>query len=158
MALQSTTALATITLQAASSEVTFTGIPSTYRDLVLVTSGTFTGATEGYFYLDFNLDTGANYNRVDMYANGSAVSSGVYSNLIPITLRNTTSLNVTHILDYSATDKHKTVLTRNNTSADVFGLAGRWANTAAINSVRVRAFGAYSLSAGTTVSLYGRIA
>lgn len=158
MALQSTTALASITLQSSASEIVLSAIPNIYRDLILVINGSYTGGTEGYFYLDFNLDTVSSYGRVDMYGNGSTASSGAFANLIPITLGNTTTLNITQIIDYSATDKHKSILTRNNKASDFFALTGRWANTAAINSIRIRPFSSYSISAGTNISLYGRVA
>lgn len=147
--------LGNITLSNSASQITFGSIPTSFKDLVLVIKGAFTGSGEGYFYLDFNGDTGANYNRVVMYANGSTASSATFANLIPITLRDSQSQHLSHIMDYSSTDKHKVVLTRNDTSADLFALVGRWANTAAINSVRIRAYAAYSLATGTTISLYG---
>ena len=148
-----------ITLAATSSTVTFSNIPQNYGDLVLVTSATYSGASQGFFYLDFNLDTNnSNYSRVDMYGNGSGFSSAAFANLIPMTLSSVQSLNITQVMEYSATDKHKTILTRNNTNTDTFALAGRWANTAATTSLRFRAYGAYSFAIGSTFSLYGLVA
>jgi hypothetical protein len=58
-------------------------------------------------------------------------------------------------MDYSATDKHKTVLVRSNIPADtVAAHAVRWANTAAITTVGVAAISG-TWSAGTTFALYG---
>lgn len=148
-------ALANYTVPSNATSVTFASIPATYRDLVLVINGTYSGATEGYFYMYFNSDTGANYSRIVVYGDGSSASSTSFTNLIPVTLRNTQSTNISHIMDYSATDKHKTVLSRNNSNTDLYALAGRWANTAAITSIEIRAFGAYSLATNTTLSLYG---
>jgi hypothetical protein len=60
-------ALATTTLGATAASVTFSSIPATYRDLVLVYNGT-TSANIGVD-VEFNGDTNsANYSRVFMYA------------------------------------------------------------------------------------------
>jgi hypothetical protein len=63
-------------------------------------------------------------------------------------------------MDYSATDKHKTVLSRNNVAGGgVDAFANRWANTAAITSVEVRvSTGGQFFATPTTLSLYGVIA
>jgi hypothetical protein len=58
-------------------------------------------------------------------------------------------------MDYSATDKHKTVLSRANNAANgVTAIAGRWASTSAITSI-VLTFQSSSLATGSTVALYG---
>jgi hypothetical protein len=58
-------------------------------------------------------------------------------------------------MDYSATDKHKTVLIRQNSVADsAFAMGARWANTAAITSIQL-SLGAATFSTGTTFALYG---
>jgi hypothetical protein len=59
-------------------------------------------------------------------------------------------------MDYAATDKHKTVLTRNNVSGTgVEAQAARWANTAAITSVTVITSSGAGFATGTVISLYG---
>ena len=61
---------------------------------------------------------------------------------------------VLQIMDYSATDKHKTALARNNVAGiGVEASATRWANTAAITSVQVYV-DTGSFAIGTTLSLY----
>jgi hypothetical protein len=60
---------------------------------------------------------------------------------------------IINIQDYSATDKHKTWISRGNwgwTSA--FG--GRWANTNAITSVKILVSGT-TFQSGATFALYG---
>ena len=47
-------ALATTTLGATASSVTFSSIPATYRDLVLVTNAQTTTALGDYYILQFN--------------------------------------------------------------------------------------------------------
>jgi hypothetical protein len=60
------------------------------------------------------------------------------------------------IMDYSATDKHKTVLMRvGNTSYATTMAAGRWANTAAVTGVQFFSPGGANFTAGSTFTLYG---
>jgi hypothetical protein len=65
------------------------------------------------------------------------------------------NVTIVHIMDYSATDKHKTVLSRaNRASSGVDAIAGRWASTSAITSIKYFASGR-TLDIGSTVALYG---
>ena len=60
------------------------------------------------------------------------------------------------LLDYSATDKHKTILVRFGSNSDSIALAaaGRWASTSAITSIRIyRETGSFAI--GSTFELYG---
>jgi hypothetical protein len=58
-------------------------------------------------------------------------------------------------MDYSATDKHKTILSRANVAGTfTMALAGRWANTSAINQVSIFRTG-QTFSSGSVLSLYG---
>jgi hypothetical protein len=63
-------------------------------------------------------------------------------------------------MDYSATDKHKTGLIRDNgqqgSDLAVRAYAARWANTAAITSIQYFTT-AGNLNTGFTLSLYGVI-
>jgi hypothetical protein len=159
------TALANITLGSSASSVTFSSIPATYRDLVIVVSGVSSGTT--WFGFRFNSDTGSNYSNVWMQANadGAAPISGSNSttNIMPweanVLQASTPFTITTQVMDYSATDKHKTTLSRTGGSVGGVGLmtsagAGRWANTAAITTVAAVASGG-SLGAGLTFALYG---
>ena len=168
MALQSTTAIATVTLQSASSIVTFSGIPNTYRDLTLVITATTTATAFSNGELRFNADTGNNYSRVQVI--GAPPSPGTFNfagggeNALKSILFGddlVKSINSFKIMDYSATDKHKTVLMRSSMIAAgedrVMMAAGRWASTSVVNSITVFPTGA-SFTAGTSVYLYGVIA
>jgi hypothetical protein len=154
-------ALATITLGSSASTVTFSSIPATYRDLVLVAQHKVTGA--GETDVQFNADTGNNYTTVTMRGGASAsVFSATYTanGIKPQnSVGGSTSTNdffQLEIMDYSATDKHKTSLLRsgNASSAFVQNHNVRWANTAAITSVKCTATGT-SYASGSTFSLYG---
>jgi hypothetical protein len=153
------TPLATVTLGSSAASVTFSSIPATYRDLILVANFTGSAANEDAD-IAFNSDTAANYTRVAMFAN--TAGPGTFSNTsrsvsaIYSSNRTTTILNV---MDYSATDKHKTILNRfsNAGQSEVVAYAHRWANTAAITSLSLIARTG-TFSSASTFNLFGVIA
>jgi hypothetical protein len=157
------TALANVTLTGSDSEVVFASIPSGYRDLILVVAGTINNTTNPRVRL--NADTGNNYSNVWMGGSGSSATSGSNSSvnyLYAGVMFTDQSNNIMQIMDYSATDKHKTMLTRGNAATSTSGQAtsawaGRWANNAAVTSVTFL-IDTYSMNSGTTLSLYGVIA
>lgn len=155
MALQSTTALSTITLQAAAAEITFSGIPNTYRDLVVVFNGSISTSSNSPFYVNGDLTSG-NYSKVSAWGTGSGTGSGAFFGAIWAGYPNVVTYT---FVDANATDKHKTVLVRcNGASNEVSMQAVRWANTTAISSMTFAAGSTYTYTAGSTFSLYGRIA
>jgi hypothetical protein len=148
--------LATVTLGASASSVTFSSIPATYRDLILVFAGSATALSSPGVRL--NSDTGSNYSDVTMNGSGSVASSAAETRSFALLGRMSTSqsVSVIQIMDYSASDKHKTMLGRGNAADDfVRAAAARWANTAVVTSVSVMNA---TFNAGTTFSLYGVIA
>ena len=154
------TPLATVTLGATASSVTFSSIPATYRDLILVARPTSASGTV-VITLKVNSDSGNNYNQVGMFGTGSTTgsftnSSVAYLNFLDV---DTTAngIGIVQVMDYSATDKHKTILARRNQFDSVSAQASRWANTAAITSVQLNTLSG-SLAAGSTFNLYGVIA
>lgn len=162
MALQNTTALATITLQEASSTVTFSEIPNTYRDLVLLIHADGTAQTE--LYIRINGDTGATYTSVRMQGSGSTAGGATYSGTNGMRLNGNgdimTNFSFNAVIsfpDCSATDKHKTVLSRTNSSNGVDACAGRYPSTNAISSITAYP-NSGSFDVGSTFALFGRIA
>lgn len=164
MALQSMTALASITLQQASASVTFSGVPQNYRDLILDFDGAATAGTN-ILSAQVNGDTAANYPWVRAGGNGSGTFSSTGSSFIPVIFSNdalTTvrSNSIVQFFDYSQTNKHKTILVRENNNASnpaVAMYAVRWASTSGITSITL-SLNANSFIPGTTFDLYGRIA
>jgi hypothetical protein len=155
------TPLATVTLGASAASVTFSSIPATYRDLILVIIGNSSTLSAASVAARPNNDS-VNASGVFMVGTGSTTSSATFTSgifvasLAPSNLSNSTG--ITHIMDYSATDKHKTFLNRNSDAGDFVGAqAERWASTSAITSL-VLIPTSQSLGSGTTFSLYGVIA
>lgn len=151
--------LANVTLSSTASSVTFASIPATYRDLILVVEGLSNVASNAFLY--FNGDnTNGNYANVWALGNGSTTQSGIDGNgaYIGGIYGANRTLNIIQIMDYSATDKQKIRLNRMNVPGDQATMvAGRWANNAAVNSLRFT-LGANTMSIGTTLALYGVIA
>lgn len=150
------TALATITLTSTDTEIIFASIPATYRDLVLVADAT-SDANSG-LYLRFNGISTSTYDTVGAYGNGSSAIS--FSQNLTFTNANFISsgrgTNIIQLMDYSATDKHKTVLARASYAGNQAQMAAAgWASTAAINQVSLFMDGGRSFQSGSTFSLYG---
>ena len=149
------TALANITLGSSASSVTFSSIPATYRDLVFIFQGTSTG-TVGDIVLQLNGDGGLNYSRVQTNNAGSGLNSG-QSGLYPLYFGTGGGRFILNLMDYSATDKHKSALSRgNNSSLDfVTMMASRWASTSAVTTMALSIDSGASFASGSTFALYG---
>jgi hypothetical protein len=144
-------------LASAASSVTFTSIPGTYRDLILVT-GFLGNGGDSFGNIQINSDTGSNYNIVNAVGNGTSASSAAATTTnIAIAGSTTTirNLSIVQFMDYSVTDKHKSILLRANLSSDDTRMvAARWANTAAVTSIQINAV-SNNFAAGSTFYLYG---
>ena len=114
------TPLANITLSAAQTTVTFSSISSAYKDLRLV----YRGNSNGYYgsspSMRFNNDSSNACPTLLTTGDGTSVYGSTANNAwIPINDASYMSpvlpmLITVDIFDYSATDKHKTVLSRAN--------------------------------------------
>lgn len=149
-------ALATKTLTGTATSVTFSSIPGTYRDLILVVNGA--ASTQDNATLTFNGDTtSANYSYMTMRGDGSAVTAATGTGGLVSTFTTGRFVTSVQIMDYSATDKHKTRLSRDDiASFHARAWVSRWANTAAVTSM-VYSAATGNFSIGTTFSLYGVI-
>jgi hypothetical protein len=156
--------IATQTLSTSTATVTFSSIPGTYTDLILITDGTAaaTNGTNG-LKLQFNSDTGNNYSTTFLYGGGASASSGRSSNasFIAVARADTTQSNgITHIQNYSNSTTNKSVLSRGNVAASgQFPLAivyvGLWRSTAAITSMTISHENSVNFNSGFTFTLYG---
>jgi hypothetical protein len=157
----SMTPLATLTLSSAQATVTFSSITGTYRDLRLVIVGkNSAGADQPY--LQANSDTGSNYYICTLEGSGTGTASyasalnGFYTAVNYNNFNSTSpTVLIADFLDYSVTDKQKSVLMRSNSSSQaVAANVTRWANTAAITSLAIKTQ-ASTFAAGSTFTLYG---
>lgn len=152
------TQINSITLAVAAASVTFSSISQAYRDLILVVDASHNSSSDIEFRI--NADTGANYSVVWMGSYVSSTYSGAntYTYLRPDYTGASSGerymVNL-QLMDYSATDKHKTTLSRSNINAAITAAgAHRWANTAAITSI-VCFTGSGTFNAGSSFTLYG---
>ena len=154
------TPIATTTLGSAASSYTFSSIPSTYTDLVLVANcGQVTGNNS--FRFQINSDTGTNYSYTFVQGNGTATGSGRTANDTSgevESLMNTalTGTFIIHFMNYANTTTYKTMIGRGSeASQKVDATVTLWRSTSAINSIKVYPGGGQSFLTGSTFTLYG---
>lgn len=148
--------IATQTLGSSASSVTFSSIPSTYTDLVLISNASMTSGQFAYLY--FNSDTGSNYSRTELIGTGTSAGSFAAANLIPFNFGGTSgqSMNRLNVMNYSNTTTFKTVLWRNDRADDAtLAGVGLWRSTSAINTLALTGFSTATFVAGSTFTLYG---
>jgi hypothetical protein len=155
------TSIATTTLGSAQASYTFTGISSSYTDIILVVDGSESGGSTPELRVgNGSIDTGSNYSYTLMYGTGSSALSGKDASQTSINPAFNPTTNsryniIFQFMNYSNTSTYKTVLIRgNDTTGRVVAEVGLWRSTSAINQIRL--FDIYSnLNAGTTLTLYG---
>lgn len=154
-----------VTLSSTQATVTFTSISGAYTDLVLVLNPIANTATNSYPFMRFNSDSGANYGRTFIRANGTSASTDKAPNetlayLIGGNVVQTDSAfnGIVHINNYSNTTTNKNWLARTNsatgTNAGIEVTAGMWRSTSAITSIAITC-GDNSFVSGSTFTLYG---
>ena len=158
--------IASTTLSSAAATVTFSGIPSTYTDLVIRMSTRVDYATnDGNILIRFNGDTASNYSYTFVYGNGSSTvsSRGSTTRIIGASAtQGTSSTSSTfataelYIPNYLVSQNKPLSIdsaTENNaTEAFRTANAGLWRNTAAITSINLEGGNFVS---GSTFDLYG---
>jgi hypothetical protein len=152
--------LATFTVTSSVASVSFSSISQIYRDLVCVVTAT-NDSTAGVMQMRLNNDGANNYTWLGMTGNGSSGSSGngtinyIRGNNLAYIDTSVGHNSMFHLMDYSATDKHKTVLVRaNNGNRATEAFANRWASTSAVNTIRFNLSTGY-IVAGSTFNLFG---
>ena len=154
------TLIATTTLGSAASSYTFSSIPSTYTDLVVVASGS--GTADIDLSARFNGDSGTNYSRTILAGNGSTATSVRASNASLMRFNydgywtsGSNATTIVNIMNYANTTTYKTVISRsNNAATGTDTLVNLWRSTAAITSLEIYT-SANNFASGTTFTLYG---
>ena len=159
--------IATNTLSSATTSVTFSSIPSTYTDLVIIAQAGVTAVSNaGYMRVgNSSVDTGSNYSTTYFIGSGTTASSGRYTNSsigvsfyqpgygTPTVL---TTTGVSNIMNYANTTTYKTIISRSGaagTSAEVG--VGLWRSTAAINIITLYPEASTTWVSGSIFTLYG---
>lgn len=157
-------AIATTTLSGATVTVTFSGITQVYRDLIVVMETNGASASYPYTQMQFN-NTGSSSLYDGPVASASSGTSaggwwsGVNGDSFQFTYYNPGSSDMmifqATILDYSVTDKSKTVLARQAGQNSQEFMTARFRSTASITSLKIFSWGSVGYNAGTRISLYG---
>ena len=158
-------AITTQTLTSTANSITFSSIPGTYTDLVIVAIGqAYTSPSYGNLQLQFNGDSGINYSVTQFRENaGTAATnrSSSASNLLATSFLDwgTANQNVGHsiinIFNYANTTTYKSTISRGNIPPYRTELhTGLWRSTAAITSILV-AVNDTPINIGSIFTLYG---
>lgn len=142
-----------------ASTITFSSIPSTYTDLILV-ANVFTTANANQVLRVNGDSTSGLYSTTYLTGNGTVASSGRYTAgnafVIQTNIYATTTIPAFHIIqfnDYANTNKFKTVATRaGKVDQATEAFVGLWRNTNAITSISISG-GTFTTNAEFT--LYG---
>jgi hypothetical protein len=162
-------ALDKVTVGTATPSITFSSIPQTYTDLVIVSNSTPTTSGGVDLYLTVNGDTTSGlYSKTHIAGYGSSAGSTRFSgdNRIPTFWQvgpdNTQPFTVNYsINNYTNTSVFKTVLARagafQSSASEVNAFIGLWRNTNAITSVTLTVSSG-NFAVGSTFELYGILA
>lgn len=150
--------IATTTLSSNAASTTFTSIPSTYTDLIIIVQGYMTA--DENVYLQFNSDTASNYSNTTLGGDASSAFSNRTSNqsklLVGGLFTSSTGQAIHHVFNYANTTTNKTVLTRSDTAGNIVqARVGLWRSTSAITSILIGADSSSNFISGATFTLYG---
>lgn len=154
--------IATNTLSSATNSVSFTSIPGTYTDLILVISAWHATASS-QVAMRFNSDSGSNYSYTRLLGSGTAVSTerDINKSTIMLAYVNSTASSpniICSIQDYSNSTTNKTTLNRFNTTGNWNNLGatvGLWRSTAAVTSVTISPADGGNFASGSVFTLFG---
>ena len=140
----------------------FSGISSSYTNLIMVVQGGNQNASYG-LGLRFNSDSNSNYSVTQLTGNGTTSASARETSQPQIIIGGNgfggsnlvTDITKIYINNYSNTTTYKTTIGRNDIPGSVVGTtAGLWRSTAAIATIRITAQSSYFVN-GSTATLYG---
>jgi hypothetical protein len=153
------TPIATATLTSPQALVTFSSIPQTYTDLVLVVAFSTTSASDDSGSFQFNNSVAPNYSSRHLTGNGSSASTGYNTVAGGVTLayqKNSDGIvfATANIMNYANTTTYKTTMVKIANAATYFQYnVNLWSNTSAINEIDI--FFGPNMTTGSTFTLYG---
>jgi len=150
------TPIATSTLTSAAATFTFTSIPSTYTDLIIVLNGAITSGLSS-LGIQYN-SNGTGYSYTRLQGNGTTASSSRATGDDAVGfVAQDSCMTTIQINNYSNSTTYKTAISRTNSNYSSDGRTGSyvslWQNTAAITSIRLATSSTFV--AGTNFTLYG---
>jgi len=162
MATPTYTAIASITLGSSASSVTFSSLPQEFSDIVFIMYAATSSNSNNI--LRFNNDSGSNYFGVYMTGSGgastAAIGPGPFAQTDSSAFTTTTlgeQMAEGRIFDYSATNKHKTLLVKSSRPEGATDLmAFRYASNSALTSITFQPNnGSYTFLNGSKFEIYG---
>ena len=154
--------IATTTFASAATSYTFSSIPNTYTDLVVIGVLQASGGSTN-LRMQYNGDTATNYSNTVLYGDGTSAASTRITSQAQLSVdyqsnELTTTFNMVKIDIFSyAGSTYKTALSSGNNAATsgVDAIVGLWRSTAAITSIKLFSANANPFAVGTTFTLYG---
>jgi hypothetical protein len=138
-----------------TSSVTFSSIPQTYTDLVLIVN-TFEPSNYQSMSVRVNGDTSSSYSETRIIGTGSSASSGRSTNSTNWYVSQIWDGTVVrlNIMNYTNTSVYKSAVSRGDASGQwTMTSSHLWRNTSAITSLTVERGG--NFTSGSTFTLYG---
>lgn len=162
--------IVTTTFTTTTPSVTFSSLPATYNDLVIVGQGKAQNGSSTLVDVGvrFNGDTGSNYSTIKLVSLNYAAGT-VYSAINITEAQTYMDANNTNdslgsgfkidLFDYNTTYSYKNYLNRascmTQTDKGVFITASTWKNAAAITSITLFPTTGNGFYSGTHIALYG---
>lgn len=146
------------TLSSSQSTVTFSSIPQTFTDLVIVSNVLPTSSP--FIAIRLNSDTGTNYSRTSLSGSGTSAlsaraSNETYGYVTPAAILGVSN-GMINLQDYSNTTTFKTAISRWSDASNVVAtMATLWRSTSAITAVEINTGGVSTFASGSNFKLYG---
>lgn len=156
--------IATTTLSTATATVTFSSIPQTYTDLIIIGQLGQSASNNSVRYR-YNSDSGSNYSYQYVKGTGVGVGNGNEANATSGYIAEVSGDSVLNcifrcnILNYTNTTTYKTLVSRGGRASEAVDLVvSTWRSTSAITSISIAqgaTFPTNNLISGSTFTLYG---
>jgi hypothetical protein len=152
--------IATQTVSGSSTgTVTFTSIPSTYTDIVVMINAGYLSDSRDVTWT-VNNDGGSNYSQTTLQGDGSSATSSRNTSVVKFYSNCLTHPNygvgIIHLMNYANTTTFKTALSRSGTTVNVVQAGVHlWRSTAAINRLDFFPNVSGNFLSGSTFTLYG---
>jgi hypothetical protein len=153
--------IATNTLGSNTASVTFSSIPATYTDLILIASVKNNSGGNRAMQIILNADTATNYSGTYLTGDGTTASSGRSTSVAYLDTFATVpgaefGTCIFNFQNYVNATTYKTVISRSGAAGvNARTAAALWRSTSAITSIKFQLSGADLYSTGSTFTLYG---
>lgn len=141
-----------------TASVTFSSIPSTYDDLVLISRPLIVGANNENVEMTFNGDTGSNYYEETIYLTTNSRGMA-YDAPLPYVRVNYAGtepfFSRINIMGYKQTTFRKAILAQKQDRGYCMLRGALWNSTSAITSITLKPGGANTFATGSVFTLFG---